>query len=51
MSACLVFVGCALKIADGLPSQLCIQENSNVLARYASICQQVINKKRKQAIL
>ena len=33
---------CALKIGDGLPSQLAILENANVLARYASICQQVI---------
>jgi len=31
---------CALKIGDGLPSQLAILENANVLARYASICQQ-----------
>ncbi|CAF1066760.1 unnamed protein product [Rotaria magnacalcarata] len=31
---------CALKIGDGLPSELCIRETSNVLARYASICQQ-----------
>lgn len=31
---------CALKIGDGLPSQLAIIENANVLARYASICQQ-----------
>ena len=30
---------CALKIGDGLPSQLAILENANVLARYASICQ------------
>ncbi|CAF0794047.1 unnamed protein product [Didymodactylos carnosus] len=31
---------CALKIGDGLPSELGIRETSNVLARYASICQQ-----------
>lgn len=31
---------CALKIGNGLPSQLAIMENANVLARYASICQQ-----------
>ena len=31
---------CALKIGNGLPSQLAIIENANVLARYASICQQ-----------
>ncbi|CAF3387594.1 unnamed protein product [Rotaria socialis] len=31
---------CALKIGDDLPSELCIRETSNVLARYASICQQ-----------
>jgi len=31
---------CALKIGKGLPSQLAIIENANVLARYASICQQ-----------
>ncbi|CAF4317733.1 unnamed protein product [Rotaria sp. Silwood2] len=35
-----VCLGCALKIGDGLPSELCIHETSNVLARYASICQQ-----------
>ncbi len=33
--------GCALKIGDDLPSELCIREISNVLARYASVCQQV----------
>jgi fructose-bisphosphate aldolase class I len=32
---------CALKIGNGLPSQLAILENANVLARYASICQAV----------
>ncbi|MCI4379717.1 hypothetical protein PGIGA_G00231390 [Pangasianodon gigas] len=31
---------CVLKIADGCPSALAIAENANVLARYASICQQ-----------
>jgi len=31
---------CALKIGNGMPSQLSIIENANVLARYASICQQ-----------
>jgi fructose-bisphosphate aldolase class I len=31
---------CALKIGDGSPSELGIRENANVLARYASICQQ-----------
>jgi len=31
---------CALKIGNNLPSQLAIIENANVLARYASICQQ-----------
>jgi len=31
---------CALKIGKGMPSQLAIIENANVLARYASICQQ-----------
>lgn len=30
---------CALKIGNGMPSQLAIIENANVLARYASICQ------------
>jgi len=30
-----------LKIGDGLPSELGIRETANVLARYASICQQV----------
>ncbi len=34
-------LGCALKIGDGLPSELGIRETANVLARYASICQQV----------
>jgi fructose-bisphosphate aldolase, class I len=32
---------CALKIGHGMPSHLAIIENANVLARYASICQQV----------
>ncbi len=32
---------CALKIGNNMPSQLAIIENANVLARYASICQQV----------
>jgi fructose-bisphosphate aldolase, class I len=32
---------CALKIGHGMPSNLAIIENANVLARYASICQQV----------
>merc|ERR1719187_1226092 len=31
---------CVLKISDGCPSALAISENANVLARYASICQQ-----------
>jgi len=31
---------CALKIGKGMPSQLAILDNANVLARYASICQQ-----------
>lgn len=31
---------CVLKIGNGRPSQLAIIENANVLARYASICQQ-----------
>jgi len=31
---------CVLKISDKTPSQLAINENANVLARYASICQQ-----------
>lgn len=31
---------CALKIGKNMPSQLAIIENANVLARYASICQQ-----------
>lgn len=30
---------CTLKIGNNLPSQLAIIENANVLARYASICQ------------
>ncbi|KAL2096211.1 hypothetical protein ACEWY4_008359 [Coilia grayii] len=31
---------CVLKISDSNPSNLAITENANVLARYASICQQ-----------
>ncbi|XP_041038100.1 fructose-bisphosphate aldolase C-like [Carcharodon carcharias] len=31
---------CVLKITDTTPSRLAIMENANVLARYASICQQ-----------
>jgi len=31
---------CVLKITDSTPSSLAIMENANVLARYASICQQ-----------
>ncbi|KAM6923812.1 fructose-bisphosphate aldolase B [Xenentodon cancila] len=31
---------CVLKITEGCPSPLAIAENANVLARYASICQQ-----------
>jgi len=31
---------CVLKIKENLPSQLAIMENANVLARYASCCQQ-----------
>jgi len=34
---------CALKIGPGSPSYLAILENANVLARYASISQQVLN--------
>lgn len=33
---------CVLKISDSCPSALAIAENANVLARYASICQQVM---------
>ena len=32
---------CVLKISDSTPTTLAINENANVLARYASICQQV----------
>ena len=32
---------CVLKIGEHTPSSLAIMENANVLARYASICQQV----------
>lgn len=32
---------CVLKISETTPSELAIMENANVLARYASICQQV----------
>ncbi|XP_015686689.1 fructose-bisphosphate aldolase C, partial [Protobothrops mucrosquamatus] len=31
---------CVLKISENTPSSLAILENANVLARYASICQQ-----------
>jgi len=31
---------CVLKIGNGCPSKLSVLENANVLARYASICQQ-----------
>ena len=37
----MIHLGCALKIGNGLPSELGIRETANVLARYASICQQV----------
>uniref|UniRef100_A0A286ZYX8 Fructose-bisphosphate aldolase n=1 Tax=Sus scrofa TaxID=9823 RepID=A0A286ZYX8_PIG len=33
---------CVLKIGEHTPSSLAIMENANVLARYASICQQVL---------
>lgn len=33
-----------LKISETTPSELAIMENANVLARYASICQQVRSK-------
>lgn len=32
---------CVMKISDTTPSPLCITENANTLARYATICQQV----------
>lgn len=32
---------CVLKISDSCPTSVAIAENANVLARYASICQQV----------
>lgn len=32
---------CVLKVSDTNPSKLAITENAKVLARYASICQQV----------
>lgn len=32
---------CTLKISSHCPSYLAMLENANVLARYASICQQV----------
>lgn len=38
----MVCVGCIVKIGDDRPSQFCLREISNVLGRYASICQQVI---------
>ncbi|KTF73124.1 hypothetical protein cypCar_00040475, partial [Cyprinus carpio] len=33
---------CVMKISETTPSNLCIKENAKVLARYASICQQVL---------
>uniref|UniRef100_A0A3Q2Q983 Fructose-bisphosphate aldolase n=1 Tax=Fundulus heteroclitus TaxID=8078 RepID=A0A3Q2Q983_FUNHE len=33
---------CVLKISDSNPSKLAIAENANTLARYSSICQQVL---------
>ena len=33
---------CVLKIGEHLPSRLALIENANVLARYACICQQVV---------
>lgn len=38
---------CVLKISETTPSELAILENANVLARYASICQQVSVKLQK----
>ena len=32
---------CVLKISAHTPTRLAVMENANVLARYASICQQV----------
>ena len=32
---------CVLKISEHTPTRLAVMENANVLARYASICQQV----------
>ncbi len=45
-----VSLGCALKIGDGLPSELAIRETANVLARYASICQQVKGNKMTKRV-
>lgn len=42
---------CVLKISNGCPSALAIAENANVLARYASICQQVCKKPRFLSVL
>lgn len=39
---------CVLKISETTPSELAIMENANVLARYASICQQVSFETTKQ---
>lgn len=36
---------CTLKIGDQTPSYQAMFENANVLARYASICQQVSEQK------
>ena len=37
----LIYVDCVVKIDDDRPSEFCLREISNVLGRYASICQQV----------
>ena len=42
-----ICLGCALRIGDGLPSDLAVHETSNVLARYASICQQVLKTEKQ----
>ncbi|KAA0701855.1 Fructose-bisphosphate aldolase C-A [Triplophysa tibetana] len=40
---------CVMKISDATPSDLCVTENAKVLARYASICQQVTAKEKNSS--
>ena len=42
---------CVLKISDTNPSKLALEENANVLARYSSICQQVMTLRSYEEVL